>query len=296
MVDSRTTQQAIDETVDLQASMDPTRSECVRPTILDHYHRWMRSMSMTDKFMELDGLIRACLPHMSDPRAVKEVVGLLDDPILRQDILTKNTDKWLANVPIGVIEMNECWIRYPLLADIWDIVQKDLVRSGLLPWALSYPERALDSYIYGRLMQRVEEKRTESERTREVERDRDTFAGAIPIPLLASVQEKDPERTAPQPESTEPDLPRLRKDITLDHDTETNVEEGAIRPRTVPFGPRPADMDHATYMRTRMTALHEEVTHMGDWQADELPVPPAEIDVAAETVKRALKRIPKKGA
>lgn len=139
------------EISDAQMAMDPTRSECVRPTILDHYHRWMRAKSMTDKFMELDGLIRACLPHMTDPRAVKEVVGLLDDPILRQDILTKNTDKFLAGVSVTILEMNECWIRYPLLADIWDIVQKDLVRSGLLPWAMQYP----DKILRGAFMQQV---------------------------------------------------------------------------------------------------------------------------------------------
>lgn len=142
------------EIADAQMAMDPTRSECVRPTVLDHYNRWMRSKSMTDKFMELDGLIRACLPHMSDPHAVKDVLDLLDDPILRQDILTKNADKYIAGVPIGVLEMNECWVRYPRLADIWGIVQKDLVRSGLLPWAMTYP----DKILHGRFMQQLIDK------------------------------------------------------------------------------------------------------------------------------------------
>ena len=267
MVDSRTTQQAIDETVDLQASMDPTRSECVRPTILDHFHRWMRSMSMTEKFMELDGLIRACLPHMRDSRAVKEVLDLLDDPILRQDVLTKNADKWFANVPIGVIEMNECWIRYPRLADIWDIVQKDLVRSGLLPWAMTYPERELEGRMLGRLMDEI-----------------DSEMNAIPLaeqPRPALIVEE--LLQLPAPIAPPPMTPQICSEDTP-----------PVRPRSVPMGPRPEHMDHATYMAQELGALHDEVEHMDDWTPDTLPVPPAEIDAAAETVKRALKKIPKR--
>lgn len=299
-VDGRTFDQADNEIADAQMALDPTRSECVRPTILDHLHRLMRAKSMTDKYMELEGLIRSTIPHMSDPRATAEVMKLLDDPTLRQDILTKHADKFFAGVSLGLLEQNECWVRYPLLCDIWIIIQKDLVRSGLLPWALSYPEKALDSYIYGQLMQRVEERRMEAESAREADRNRTAFAEARPVPLLASVQDRDPEQTAPHPESTEPEL-SPRNGTTRATSTETEVEEvlhddevSTIRPRTVPFGPRPADMDHATYMKTRMAALHEEVEHMGDWQADELPVPPAEIDEAAETVKQALRKIPKK--
>lgn len=273
MVDDRTVTRAMDETVDLQAAMDPTRSECVRPTILDHYHRWMRSMSMSEKYMELDGLIRSCLPHMRDFRAVKEVLDLLDNPILRQDILTKNTDKFLANVPINVLEQNECWIRYPLLADIWDIVQKDLVRSGLLPWAMEYPERVLESRMLGRLMDEI-----------------DSEMNALPLAeqprpaLIVEEQSQLPSAVAP------PSMPP-QGDAHLEEAIDASP---TVRPRTVPFGPRPADMEYATYMKTRMATLHEEVEHMGDWQPDELPVPPAEIDEAAETVKRALKRIPKR--
>jgi len=293
-IDGRTADQALDEVADAQASLDPTRSECVRPTILDHFHRWMRAKSLLDKYMELDGLIRACLPHIQSDRTRKDVLEALDDPSLRGDILTQNADKFFAGVPFGILEANEAYHRYPILASIFDIVQRDLVASGLLPWALSYPEKALDSYIYGQLMQRVEEKRNESDRIREVEHSRNAFAGAVPVPLLASVQNRDPERTAPHPEPTEPELPP-RIENTRATSTETDVEEGAIRPRSVPFGPRLADMDHAAYMKTRMAAFRGEVEHIGDWRPDELPVPPAEIDEAAETVKQALKKIPKKG-
>ena len=269
MADDRA-RQAMNEIVDLQASMDPTRSECVRPTILDHFHRWMRAPSMIDKYMELDGLIRACLPHMGNPRAVADVLERLDDPILRQDILTKNTDLWLANVPIGVIELNECWVRYPRLADIWDIVQKDLVRSGLLPWALSYPERALDSYIYGRLMERIEEKRLLMEREK--------FGAERPQPLL------------PQPVIGRPDEATLPET----HETPTLRDED-LKLRSVPMGPRPEQLDHAAYMAQQLGALHEEVETTVAWTPDELPVPPAEIGVAAKKVKRVVARIPKKG-
>ncbi len=261
VVDGRTADQALDEVADAQASLDPTRSECVRPTILDHYHRWMRAKSMTDKFMELDGLIRACHPHMGDSKAIKEVLERLDDPNLRQDILTKNADKFIAGVPIGILEMNECWTRYPLLADIWDIVQKDLVRSGLLPWALSYPEKALDSYIYGQLMERVEEKRLAMEREK--------FAAEQPAPQLPAAI----------------DSPRVPlPSILRDEDLET---------RKVPIGPRPEGQDHETHMAEQMAALHREVDCMGDWSPDTLPVP-AEIDAAAEKIKRGLAKIPKK--
>jgi len=263
MVDARTTDQALDEVADAQASMDPTRSECVRPTILDHFHRWMRAKSMTDKFMELDGLIRACLPHMTNSQAVKDVLDRLDDPILRQDILTKNADKYLTGVPIGILEMNECWTRYPLLADIWDIVQKDLVRSGLLPWALSYPEKALDSYIYSRLMERVEEKR--------IAREREKFAAERPPARLPAAI------AAPSELAT----PRFR-----DEDLKT---------RDVPIMPRPESQGHAAYMSEQMAALHQEAD-MDGWTPDTLPISPAEIDVAAEKVKHALTRKLKKGA
>jgi hypothetical protein len=266
-VDDRTANRAVDETVDLQAALDPTRSECVRPTILDHYHRWMRSMSMLEKFMELDGLIRACLPHMSNPRAITDVLERLDNPNLRQDILTKNADKYLANVPINVLEMNECWVRYPLLADIWDIVQKDLVRSGLLPWAMQYPERMLEGRMLNRLMDEI-----------------DFEIGAQPITGL------------PRPSAIAEELPQLSAAIAPPPMLEQVHDEATppVRPRSVPIGARPAHQDHASYMAEQLGALHDEVEHMDDWTPDTLPVPPAEIDAAAETVKRALKKVPKR--
>jgi hypothetical protein len=233
-------------------------------------------MSMLEKFMELDGLIRACLPHMTNPRAVADVLERLDDPNLRQDILTKNADKYLANVPIGVLEMNECWVRYPLLADIWDIVQKDLVRSGLLPWAMEYPERALEGRMLGRLMEEI-----------------DSEIATQPITAL------------PRP-SVNVELPLLATEIhtpyvppSLPPEVAAPMDEAidaspTVRPRRVPIGPRPEHQNHATYMAEQMAALHEEVAHVDDWTPDTLPVPPGEIDAAAETVKRALKKIPKR--
>ena len=266
MVDDRTVTRAMDETVDLQAAMDPTRSECVRPTILDHYHRWMRSMSMTEKFMELDGLIRACLPHMRDFRAVKEVLDLLDDPILRQDILTKNTDKYLANVPISVLEMNECWVRYPLLADIWDIVQKDLVRSGLLPWAMEYPERVLEGRMLNRLMDEI-----------------DSEMNALPLaelPRPTLIVEEQPQ--LPTAIASPPVSPQIDGEVSP-----------TVKTNITTRGPRPPHQDHGSYMAEQMAVLHEEVECMGEQTPDTLPVPPVEIDVAAERVKLALKKRPK---
>jgi hypothetical protein len=116
----------------------------------------MRAKSMTDKFMELDGLIRACLPHMNDPQAAKRVLDMLNDTALRDDILTKNADKFFAGVPVSVLEMNECWRRYPVLADIWEIVQKDLVKSGLLPWAMQYPDKILHSAFMQQIVNNIE--------------------------------------------------------------------------------------------------------------------------------------------
>jgi len=287
-IDGRTTDQALDEVADAQASLDPTRSECVRPTILDHFHRWMRAKSMTDKFMELDGLIRACTPHLNDPRTIKDVYALLSNPTLRQDILTKHTDKYLTGVPISVLENNECWTRYPLLADIWDLVQKDLVRSGLLPWALTYPERMLEGQMLNRLLEEIESEVS----AQPIREQTPAILSTESMPLLATgaILPFAP----PLVPSTMPPL-----DNTPEDESATSVEELAdttspTRPRRVPFGPRPVDMDHATYMKTRMATLHEEVEHIADWRPDELPVPPAEIDVAADTIKQALKRSPKK--
>jgi len=266
-IDGRTADQALDEVADAQASLDPTRSECVRPTILDHFHRWMRAKSMVDKFMELDGLIRACLPHMSDPRAVRDVMDRLDDPILKADILRSNSDKYLMGVPIGVLENNECWTRYPILASTWDVVQKDLVRSGLLPWAMQYPERVLEGRMLGRLLDEL-----------------DSEISVLPLaePQRPSVNVEErlqlPTLIAPPP--------IVAQDL---------VEASPpVKPMGVPIGPRPEHQDHATYMAEQVAALHQKVDHMDDWEPDTLPIPPTEIDAAAEKVKQVLKERPRK--
>jgi hypothetical protein len=265
--EGRTADSAMDEVADAQASLDPTRSECVRPTILDHFHRWMRAKDMVDRFMELDGLIRACVPFVSDPRTARDVSAALEAPLLRADILTKNTNLFLSGVPIGILELNEAWVRYPQMCDIWAIVQRDLVRSGLLPWALQYPERALEGRMLGRLMDEL-----------------DSEINALPMAELPRpsliAEEHIPVPTAIAPS---PMPPQIR-----DEDSPAAGLKGP------PIGPRPEGQDHASFMAEQMAALHQGIHHMDDWQPETLPIPPGEIDAAAESVGRVLKERPRK--
>lgn len=144
---------ASNEIQDAQASMDPTRSECARPTILDHFNRYMRAKTMRDKYMELEGLISSCLAYVSDPRVAKEVEELMNDgnPNLSDDFITKRKDMWAAGVDWYTIEENEYRARLRALRAIWYPIHRDLARSGLLPWAMQYP----DKILHGAFMQQV---------------------------------------------------------------------------------------------------------------------------------------------
>lgn len=155
--------EATEEVVDLQASMDPTRSECVRPTVLDHLHRQMRSKTWRDKYMELHGMITACLVYCT-PNVKGEARKILyEEHELYEDYITKNKDKHDSGVDWGTIEESEFMQRYPFLEKVWFLLHDDLMASGHLPWALSYPEKALDSLVYGQLMDKMEEAKMQEE-------------------------------------------------------------------------------------------------------------------------------------
>lgn len=271
--------QAADEVVDAQAALEPTRSECVRPVVLDHVHRWMRAKSMADKFMELDGLIRICLPHMTDPNAVKEVEEALNNSLLRGDIITKNHDLVLAGIPVSIIEDNECWIRYPFLADVWYMVQKDLTRSSFLPWALQYPDAALEGMTLNRLMEDIE--------AGEFEKDlRSASASMFP-----SSSNEDALRT---------ENPRLVREISeLPKGGELPAAKSAPPPLAGEQQPPLSDivndvtLSHKEKMERLWVEVNKNVEHMDVIEPGEEPVPPEEIDSAAEKVKRVLRKIPK---
>jgi hypothetical protein len=99
----------------------------------------------------------------------------------------------------------------------------------------------------------------------------------------------------PRPSAIAEELPRLSAAIAPPpmppqiHDEASPI----VRTKSAPIGPRPEHQGHASYMSEQMAALHEEVEHMNEQTSDTLPVPPAEIDTAAENVKHALKKIPK---
>ncbi len=261
MVDQETVGQAQDEIADAQMAMDPTRSECVRPTILDHYHRWMRARSASDKYWELDSLIRACQPHISDPQVARDVQDMLENQMLRDSPLKKNSDMFLSGrISQGGIEVDECWRRYPMLGDIWNLVQKDLVRSGLLPWAMQYPDKILRSAFMQEIVNNIE--------------------------TLSFEQEELPPRPIRElPEQPRPRLSDGRKDPTQELTDLLLRDSAAKKPLQIDIMPAPPP---------KPKLVIDPDAPVTDADPEE-GLTEAELDQAAEQIKKGLRRMKEEG-
>jgi len=188
---------AENEIADAQAAMDPTRSECVRPTVLDHLHRQMRADTWRKKYMELHGIITACLAYASPTVKEQAKKQLHEEHELYEDYITKNKDKHDAGIDWFTIEESEFMQRYPLLERVWFMIHEDLMMSGHLPWALTYPEKALDSQVYGQLMDEMEERKMQAELAKASK----SLPGPTPLglpPGLMPSRESKPEVTTPK--------------------------------------------------------------------------------------------------
>ena len=133
------------QVADLQAQLDQTRSECIRPLIMDHLHRAMRAKSNTDKFHEYQALCIACLSYIEDDELKNEIVKDLERPDtnLSNDFIRNYKAEMSSGVPNYLILEHEYSKLVPRIVRVWLKVQKALVEQELIPWALTYPENML---------------------------------------------------------------------------------------------------------------------------------------------------------
>jgi hypothetical protein len=153
-MDDESYNKAENEVSDLQSQMDPTRSECIRPVIMDHIHRYERAKSMTDKYMELEGLITFCIPYMDDRKLREELEHDMseDEVNFSSDFIRNYKSEFVAGISWNVILENEYRRLLPKLRRIWFKVHKSLMRQDLIPWSLTYPEKMLESALMDELM------------------------------------------------------------------------------------------------------------------------------------------------
>ncbi len=149
-----TEEQAANEVSDLQASLDPARSESLKPVIMDHVHRYLRAKSSTDKYMELEGLISFCLPYVRDRTVQLEIENLMstDDYSFSNDFIRNYKSEVTMGVPWNVILENEYRKLIPKVKKLWFKVQTELVKQELLPWSLTYPEKLLESALIDEIL------------------------------------------------------------------------------------------------------------------------------------------------
>lgn len=141
--------QTADQVSDLQAQMDQSRSECIRPVIMDHVHRYMRAKSMTDKYHEMESLITFSLNYVEDENIKETVLKDLDmaDVNFSNDFVRNYKAEMRSGVPWHIILENEYRTLLPRLRRVWMKVQKALVDQELIPWALTYPEKMLEGAL-----------------------------------------------------------------------------------------------------------------------------------------------------
>jgi hypothetical protein len=204
--------QTADQVADLQAQLDQTRSECIRPIIMEHIHRAMRAKSNTDKYHEYHALCVGCLNYLEDEDLKAEIMKDLEKPDtnLSNDFIRCYKAEMRAGVPNYLILENEYSRLVPRIVKVWLKVQKALVEQELVPWSLTYPEQLVE--------------------------------GSLMDELIADIQMQKFRRAAPfhSPETTmtgasEADL-ELRQ-IPRDHDDGVNDEEQVRRDQV----PVPAD-------------------------------------------------------
>ena len=141
--------QTADQVSDLQAQMDQSRAECIRPVIMDHIHRYMRAKSMTDKYHEMESLITFCVNYIDDENVKDQIMVELDTDVVNfsNDFVRNYKAEVSSGVPWHIIFENEYRKLIPGLRKVWIKVQKALVEQELIPWALTYPEKMLEGAL-----------------------------------------------------------------------------------------------------------------------------------------------------
>lgn len=146
--------QTADQVADLQAQLDQTRSECIRPIIMEHIHRAMRAKSNTDKYHEYHALCVGCLNYLDDEDLKTEIMKDLEKPDtnLSNDFIRCYKAEMRSGVPNYLILENEYSRLVPRIVKVWLKVQKALVEQELVPWSLTYPEQILEGSLMDELI------------------------------------------------------------------------------------------------------------------------------------------------
>jgi hypothetical protein len=152
-MDEQSYNKAEDEVSDLQNQMNPERSECVRPLIMDHVHRYLRADGMTKKFHELEGLVTFCTPYIEDRKLRESIEAAMESEDLNMpDFIRNYKSENRSGVSWSIVLEGEYARLHPKLRRIWFKVQKALVRQDLIPWSLTYPEKMLESELMNELL------------------------------------------------------------------------------------------------------------------------------------------------
>jgi len=146
--------QTADQVADLQAQLDQSRSECIRPIIMEHIHRAMRSKSNTDKYHEYHSLCVGCLGYLEDEDLKAEIMRDLEKPEtnLSNDFIRCYRAEMKSGVPNYLILENEYARIVPRIVKVWLKVQKALVEQELVPWSLTYPEQLVEGSLMDELL------------------------------------------------------------------------------------------------------------------------------------------------
>jgi len=143
-----------DQVADLQAQLDQTRSECIRPIIMEHIHRAMRAKSNTDKYHEYHALCVGAISYIEDEELKLEIMKDLEKPDtnLSNDFIRCYKAEMKSGVPNYLILENEYARLVPRIVKVWLKVKKALVEQELIPWSLTYPEQILEGSLMDELI------------------------------------------------------------------------------------------------------------------------------------------------
>jgi len=146
--------QTADQVADLQAQLDQTRSECIRPIIMEHIHRAMRAKSNTDKYHEYHALCVGAISYIDDEELKLEIMKDLEKPDtnLSNDFIRCYKAEMKSGVPNYLILENEYARLVPRIVRVWLKVKKALVEQELIPWSLTYPEQLLEGSLMDALI------------------------------------------------------------------------------------------------------------------------------------------------
>ena len=139
---------------DLQSQMDQSRSECIRPIIFDHIHRYSRAKNHVDKAFELESLITLCTPYIEDEEVRLDMEKEMETPEANfsSDFIRNYKAEWQSGVSYQIAIENEARKVLPVLRKIWSKVQKEMIKQELIPWTLSYPEKMLEGALMNQLI------------------------------------------------------------------------------------------------------------------------------------------------